>query len=210
MISFQDLTLANWGRHEQAIMDSELMYPDAIRTPREEFINILSEGGFIAKIVLVDSEYAGKAVGYELTPDELPEYGLKDAPAETRVMYLMDIVISARFQGRGLGTLLLKEFIRGASSTGYGLLAGHFRPNSSLSLIRKLGATEKGVWKDWERTGEDYVLCSLDLSKQLPVPIRAAKAMPVAVTLNEGTPEFGVSGYHMLMESHISIANGMK
>ena len=163
MIESDDLKAENWGKYGELILSSELIYPQQIRTPMEEFIEILSSEDTVAKVLLVDSRYAGNAIGFCLTGEEKRDFGLDGVTAGSNVIYLFNFVVNPEFQGNGYGRRLLKEFIMAARNKGYDTLAGHFRNNGSLHIIEKLGAQKKGILKDWESTGEDYIFCLLDL-----------------------------------------------
>ncbi len=165
MMAFQGLDLGCWEKFEDLVMHTEMIYPEPIRTPREEFVTLLHEDNSIAKMAILDGKYIGNAVGFCLNPMEFKGLGLSIVDPNQRFIYLFNIAIEPEYQGRGYGYNLLMDFIKSAIEKGYTHLAGHFRQNSSLHLIKKFGAEEKGVYKNWENTGEDYVLCVLDLSK---------------------------------------------
>lgn len=164
MLEFENLKKDNWKRYEEPILQSESVYPEAIRTPAEEFAYVLEDGDAIAIVALLDSHYIGNIMGFTLDRDELGDYGMGDVPSESEIVYLFSFVINPQYQGMGYGHRLMEEFIREARAKGYRKVIGHFRPNNSLHLIKKLGAEEKGIYRDWMGSGEDYVFCCLDLN----------------------------------------------
>ena len=165
MLSLKDLNMGNWEEYGGLVMLSEMSYPEQIRTPKEEFLSVISEGGAVAKVALCGSRYAGNVMGFPLDRDDMTGYGLSEIPAEARVIYVFNLVIDPAFRGMGYGMALLRDFAATAASMGYSFLVGHFRPGSSLELVRRMGAVEKTVVPDWEGTSENYVLCYLNLER---------------------------------------------
>jgi len=163
MLSFDDLGAGDWGKYGEMILRSENVFPEAIRTPEEDFLEVVSEADGVAKVALLDSQYVGNVFGYRMAQEDFEYYGISDVPREAKVIYLFSVVVNPEFQGRGYGHLLLQEFIKTAKAKGYDYVAGHFRQNNSLQLIRKFGARENGVCHNWDNTGEDCVVCCLDL-----------------------------------------------
>jgi GNAT superfamily N-acetyltransferase len=163
MLSFEDLGAGNWGKYGNLILGSENVFPEAMRTDKEDFIDVVREQDGVAKVALVDSGYAGNVFGYHVSPDDFGYYGLHDIPADAKVIYLFSIVINPGLQGKGYGRQLLLEFIKSAKEKGYDFIAGHFRQNGSLKLIKAFGAKEEGVCPNWENIGEDCVICCLDI-----------------------------------------------
>jgi GNAT superfamily N-acetyltransferase len=75
----------------------------------------------------------------------------------------VNIVIDEKFQGKGYGLVLLKEFIKTARQKNFARVVGHFRHNGSAHLMNKLGGREIRIEKDWLGTREDYSFCELVL-----------------------------------------------
>jgi GNAT superfamily N-acetyltransferase len=163
MLSFEDVGMGDWEKFSEQILHSEGVFPECIRTPREDFLEVVSEGDGVAKVALLDSSYVGNVFGYRIPDDDYEYYGLHDVPQGAKVIYLFSIVINPEFQGRGYGRQLIWEFIKTAKDRGYDFVAGHFRQNGSLKLIKRFGAKEECVCQNWENMGEDYVACCLDL-----------------------------------------------
>jgi len=218
MLSFEDLGAENWSKYSGLILQSELVYPETIRSAPEDFIEILSEGDRIAKVAFTGSEYVGNVIGYCITPEEMKAYGLEGEGDRSKIAYIINIVVAPQHQGKGFGTELLREFIKAAKARGYEKLVGHFRQPNSLNLIKRLGAKEKGVFRNWENTGEDYTLCFLDLqSVRVPVPVQVSVSAPVPGSLSASLsmpealdtsmpelPELGGS-YHLNETLHANI-----
>jgi GNAT superfamily N-acetyltransferase len=171
MLSFDDLGGGNWERYASFILKSEEVFPDGIRTPKEDFIDVVKEGDAIAKVALLESKYVGNIFGYSLLPDETASHGINDVPANSKVIYIFSIVINPEYQGKGYGKQLLWEFIKTAKAKGYDYVAGHFRQNGSLQLIKKFGAKEEGVYHNWENIGEDCIACCLNIH-QIQEPLQ--------------------------------------
>ncbi|MBN2111708.1 GNAT family N-acetyltransferase [Candidatus Woesearchaeota archaeon] len=168
MLIFEDIKPDNWQRFESFVLKTELSYPEEIRTERDEYIEIILEEN-IAKSASFNSEYIGNAIGYPLTIEDVEFHDLTPEMIKVKAIYLFNFAVEPIHQGKGYGMKLLLEFIKSAKEKGYEKLLGHFRPNASLALIKKAGGKELKICKNWENTGEDYVLCELDLkSFQLP------------------------------------------
>ncbi|MFH1237780.1 MAG: GNAT family N-acetyltransferase [Candidatus Aenigmatarchaeota archaeon] len=163
MLAFEDLGSDSWQKYGELILKSENVFPEAIRTPEEDYADTVKENGSIAKVALLDSQYVGNIFGYALLPEDLESHGLHDVPQDAKVIYIFNVVVNPEYQGKGIGKQLLWEFIRTAKDRGYDYIAGHFRQNGSLQLIKKLGAKEEGVYHNWENMGEDCVACCLNI-----------------------------------------------
>jgi len=163
MLTFDDLREDNWNQYGNFVMRSETIYPESIRSPGEEFTCILKSEDSVAKVLLLDSEYIGNAVGFCMDEEDKGDFGLDKLPGNPKIIYLFNILIDPSHQGRGYGSMLMQEFIKSAKSKGYDYIVGHFRPNGSLHIIKKFGAVEGAVCKNWENIGEDYIFCILDL-----------------------------------------------
>ena len=166
MLIFEDINVENWRKAVGSVMKSELTYKKSIRTSRMGYAEILSDGDAIGKLVFNNSNYVGNIIGYAPTTIELADYRLNKPEFKgIKYMYLFNFLVSLNYRGEGIGYLLLREFLKTAKKQGYDKVIGHFRPNSSLALIKKFGAIEIGISEDWENTKEDYVFCELDLKK---------------------------------------------
>jgi GNAT superfamily N-acetyltransferase len=163
MLTFDDLIEGNWNKYGNFVLQSETIYPEFIRSPGEEFIDIVKSRGSIAKIALLDSEYIGNAVGFCMDDEDKEDFGLDKLLSYPKIIYLFNIVINPVHQGKGYGSMLMQEFIKSAKIKGYDYIVGHFRPNGSLHMIKKFGAVEGAVCKNWENIGENYVFCILDI-----------------------------------------------
>jgi GNAT superfamily N-acetyltransferase len=202
MLTFDDLIEGNWNKYGNFVLQSETIYPEFIRSPGEEFIDIVKSRGSIAKIALLDSEYIGNAVGFCMDEEDKGDFGLDKLPGNPKIIYLFNILINPAHQGKGYGSMLTQEFIKSAKAMGYDYIAGHFRPNGSLHMIKKFGAVEGAVCKNWENIGEDYVFCILDL-RSIPgtLPGRhvqdgRTQMPPLAVPQLTVSPAMGMPTYH--------------
>ncbi|MDD5178266.1 MAG: GNAT family N-acetyltransferase [Candidatus Nanoarchaeia archaeon] len=159
-LEFKELNLENFDSYVDYIIHSEELYPTQIRSSKEDYKDMLKDENSIAIVAFSDSEYVGNIVGSPLLDHEFDEYELDK---KKKIVYLYNIVVENNYQGRGLGSKLLKEFIKVAKERGFDTLVGHFRQNRSLALIKKLGCIIKKVHNNWEDSGEDYCFCELDL-----------------------------------------------
>jgi GNAT superfamily N-acetyltransferase len=163
MLRFKDLTLNNWPKFKNSVLNSESVFKKLIRETANDYINILSKKDSIAKIVLLDSKYIGNAIGFCPTKEEVIELKLKGIKTNKLSIYLSNFVIDPKYQNKGYGYLLLKKFIEASKSNGYKKLVGHFRKNTSLHLIEKFNVIKIKEYDNWFNTKETYVLCELEL-----------------------------------------------
>jgi len=163
MLKFEDLTSTNWLKYEKFVLHSEIVFQKPIRNSSEEYLKVISLENSICKIALLDSKYIGNIIGFCPTKKDILEEGLKDVKEDHNMIYMFNFVIEPEYQNKGYGSQLLNEFIKSAKEKKYKKLLGHFRPNSSLYLLKKLGAEEKKTYKNWWKTKEDYTLCKLML-----------------------------------------------
>jgi ribosomal protein S18 acetylase RimI-like enzyme len=166
-LTFQDLNAGNWEKYARCVTGSELVYPEALRTSGEDFAEVVSLDDALSKVALLDSVYIGNAVGFRMDPEEMNEYGLSDLPEGAAVLYILNIVVDPGYQGKGYGNEMMRELLKSAKERGFSFIACHCRQTSSLGIMRKLGAQERGLFRNWEGSGEDFTLCLLDL--QSPV-----------------------------------------
>ncbi|HII71437.1 TPA: GNAT family N-acetyltransferase [Candidatus Woesearchaeota archaeon] len=164
MLTFKHITLDNLQEFAGFIVSSEMNYPSDIRTTIDDFSYILEDEN-IFLVALLDGRYVGNVVGYPLTKNDMDEdcFAGQD-PENNRIMYLFNIVVDPVFQGRGFGSILLREFVRVSKEKGYEKVLGHFRQNGSLRLFEKEGGQRLKLEKDWEGCGEDYFFCELELA----------------------------------------------
>ncbi|MBI3032559.1 GNAT family N-acetyltransferase [Candidatus Woesearchaeota archaeon] len=167
MLSFEELNQFNWFIFEDDILGSEQLYPESIRSTAEEFLELLNTPAVIALTLQFKDKYIGNIIGCPLSADEIKEFGLETTITKhpSKIMYLFNYVIDKNFQGNGYGQDLLLAFCKIAKQRGYETVMGHFRKNESLLVAKKLCAEEKKAFPNWENTGEEYILCELDLNK---------------------------------------------
>lgn len=159
---FHEITADNLGRYEKQIFCSEEMFPEQIRTSREDYMEILTSENSVALVATIDSKYIGNIIGCPVTEEDMAEYEIDLGINREKIIYVYNIVIDNDYQGKGYGHELMKEFIRIAKVRGFEALAGHFRKFRSDSLIRKFGAVAKKTYANWDCSGEVYIFCVLD------------------------------------------------
>jgi ribosomal protein S18 acetylase RimI-like enzyme len=162
-LTFRDLNAGNWEQYAGHVTQSELVYPEALRTSGEEFAEVVLSSGALSKVALLDSVYIGNAVGFRMTLEEVREYGIMDLPQDASVLYILNIVVNPGYQGMGYGNQMMRELLNSAKERGFSFIACHCRQTSSLGIMRKLGAQERGIFSNWEGSGEDFTLCLLDI-----------------------------------------------
>ena len=142
----------------------EEVFEESLREEPKEVVRVVGSNNSVAKVVLVNSEFAGYALGHCPLLEDIRELQLEGA-YNSHLIYLDTFVVLPGFQGLGLGKLLLREFISGAKNKGYDILEGHFRKEGSGSyhIIKKFGAEDIEVKHNWGDSGEDYVYCRLRL-----------------------------------------------
>lgn len=163
-ISFKDLNLESWSSYGKQILESENQYPEDIQSSEENYLFALSKPNAVASVLLVDNQYAGNAVCCPFTQEEVDELMLHDTLPVEGACYLYNFIINENFQGKGLGLALINEIVEKSRNQGYKILSGHFRPNGSLSLAKKIGAKELKPYPNWGETGETYIYCELNLA----------------------------------------------
>jgi GNAT superfamily N-acetyltransferase len=162
-VSFKRLTIENWPEFAYWVLKSEHQYPDEIKSSEENYLFALSKKEAPSILLFCEGQYAGNAVCCPFTKEEIDALELDDTFPVADACYLYNIVIDPQFQGKGLGKILFEKIAQEAKDCGYRKLAGHFRPNGSLSLAQKAGAKEIKPHPDWGDTGETYVYCELEL-----------------------------------------------
>ena len=163
-ITFETLTPSNFSRFQESIMRSEDAYPEAERSAAVDYLDIVKEDSNISMLALLDSSYIGNVFADEPEGEDLEICRPHITCAGRRIIYVYNFIIDRQYQGKGYGHLLLLEFIKQARSRGFEFLVGHFRQNAILKIIKEMGGQERFVVKNWEGSGEDYVLCELDLT----------------------------------------------
>lgn len=165
-IKFADVTRRNLGIYLPLIVrGEEEVFEESMREDSEEVIRVVGSNNSVAKILLVNSEFAGYALGHCPDNDDIVSEELGMPTPDPKVLYIDTFVVLPKFQGLGLGKLLLREFIFGAKNKGYTSLEGHFRKEGSGSyhIIKKFGAEDVEIKHNWGDSGEDYVYCRLRL-----------------------------------------------
>lgn len=140
----------------------ELIYPENLRSDRDDIAEMLSLEGSVAFAALSDGIVAGAVFGFPPDEEKVEDYFLSDIVRPGDI-YLESITVGEALQGQGMGLRLIRAFADGAREAGYRRIVGHFRRNGSLALAKKIGGAEVRIERDWFGTGEEFVCCVIDL-----------------------------------------------
>ncbi|MBW2997558.1 GNAT family N-acetyltransferase [Candidatus Woesearchaeota archaeon] len=163
-VGFEDLTEDNWDEFEDAVIGiEEESFPEKLQFYDNNFIDLLSTPGCIARALVSGDYYLGNVIGHPPTEEDLKGENLEGLVKTEKTLLLATIAIEPKIRRQGYGRMLLEEFIRCAKYQGYERIVGTFRPNGSLHLIKSMGAKELRRHPDWGGTGEEYVSCVLEL-----------------------------------------------
>jgi GNAT superfamily N-acetyltransferase len=155
MNRYLEITSADWDRYGAEIIGLEKEYPAEIASDADDMKEKIGRKGSVGVLHLYRGKVAGFAIGFPLSEEERKEYRLEKFWKDKSI-YLESITVSSDFQGRGFGRALMIEFMRRARENGYSRMIGHFRPNGSAAIMRKLRAEELSIEKNWFGTGQDY------------------------------------------------------
>lgn len=165
MLRFKYLSLDNWERWGNDILESDKVFPGRLRWREEFFLANLVRGDTIAKVLELSGEFIGTAMGHgaysvwDFYLEKLDGFSFKGK----RVIYLTNLVVKPESQKQGYGTMLLEDFIGESRNAGYDTLTGIFRPFTSLPMMRRRGAREVCVFLDYGGSGEDCTFCELPI-----------------------------------------------
>jgi len=148
-------------KFKEQIVSSEFCYPENIRSSYDEYVEIVTAPGSLSMLAFADGQYVGNVMAAPLSEEECTELKVNYDPKTS--IYIYNLVVCPQFQGKGLGSVLIKEFIKKCYNQGFNLITGHFRMNGSFHLVNKMGAEIKAVEHNWEDTNEDYVFCELKM-----------------------------------------------
>lgn len=162
MNKYREITLKEWDEYGTGIVLLEKEYPSAIASDADDLREKIGREGSVALLHLYGGKVAGFAIGFPLSDDEIRDYHLEGL-WKKRSIYLESITVSPDFQKRGFGRALMIEFMRRSRENGYSRMIGHFRPNGSAAIMRKLNADQLAVEKDWFGTGQDYICYEISL-----------------------------------------------
>jgi GNAT superfamily N-acetyltransferase len=141
---------------------------------------MLKDGNTVALAAVLDEVYIGNVFASEPQGEDLEICAASITPGK-KTLYIYNFVIDQAYQHKGYAHLMLTALIEKAKSAGFEMVIGHFRHNGSLHLFKKFGGVEKAAFTNWENSGEEHVLCQLDIAHNLPVQPEPAK--PVAPPL---------------------------
>lgn len=163
-IAFERLSASNWHVYKCAVLDSEQMFDESLRTEEEEYAQMIADPHTISLVMLIDGQYAGSAITKSLKPEDRGELHLNDLPEDPSAIYLHNFVIETHHQGQGLGLALMKQLVEMLKKEArFTKLTGHFRPNGSLATILKLGGKLIKEEQNWFGTGETFSYCELEI-----------------------------------------------
>ncbi|MBI2105939.1 GNAT family N-acetyltransferase [Candidatus Woesearchaeota archaeon] len=131
----------------------------------EDLADLMSIPNSFGKVIFIDSQFVGDVLGHCPPQKEIIELELENKKYNSHMLYIDTFVVLPGFEGKGLGSILLKSFIQEAERRGYKILEGHFRKEASGSyrLIRKFGAQFLTAKHNWQDSGETYMYCRLKL-----------------------------------------------
>lgn len=162
MTAIKKITRTNLEQFAGGIAALESIYPEQLRSSRDDIAGMLSIEGAVAFAALSDGEVAGAVFGFAPDEEKIEDYFLSDIVRPGDI-YLESITVGESLQGQGMGLRLIRSFADGAREAGYRRIVGHFRRNGSLALAKKIGGTEVRTEHDWFGTGEEFVCCVIDL-----------------------------------------------
>jgi GNAT superfamily N-acetyltransferase len=182
-LEFEGLTAANFDKFKEHIIRSEEAYPEPMRSSAEDYLSILKEGKMVALIALLDGVYIGNVFASVPEGEDLEICRASITP-DKKTLYVYNFLIDEAYRHKGYARMMLAELMEKAKGAGFEIVVGHFRHNGSLHLFKKFGGVEKAVFANWENSGEEHVLCELDLAHILPVqPAQPETVMPVTPPL---------------------------
>lgn len=163
MLILEDFTAGNWSKVKDKVLFLENTFPKPIASTEQEIEEVIFEGGAFGKFLSVDTEFVGSIMGYFLEDEGYEGYDLPIEYKGKGAAYIFSIAVHPDHQGKGYGSKLLNEALAALKNKGCNIVLGHYRRNSSYNMIKKLGAKDILICNNWEMTGEDFVLCELDL-----------------------------------------------
>ncbi|MBU1855073.1 MAG: GNAT family N-acetyltransferase, partial [Nanoarchaeota archaeon] len=160
---FKGLNENNLKEYQLLIVESENLYPEALRTSFEDFKDILSAPNSIGLIAFIDEHYIGNCVGSEPSDSDLKDLNIKLFSKDDKIIYVYNLIVTEQFQGKGYGQRLMDEFIKKAKAADYKYVLGNFRQNASYKITKKYKVVIEKLFKNWEDSGEDFVFCVMEI-----------------------------------------------
>jgi ribosomal protein S18 acetylase RimI-like enzyme len=160
-LCFHENIQADWEGMKELMRESVSCYlVDDIRYGKDRFV------GSAYAIPLEKKEDIEKEdPHYEHWMSVIDRYECK------RVAYLYNISIHPECQGKDLAKRLMIEILADCKRQGYDVLLSHAKVGGSLHLHEFFGSMAVGRQKNWYETGEEYILCSINLHNTVLVPL---------------------------------------
>jgi GNAT superfamily N-acetyltransferase len=108
-LTIEDLTLDNWPKFKQKILESELIFQESIRADSDDFVEMLSSENYVAKAALFDSEYIGNFFGICSSKEYLEWFELEGVTENPSSIYMCNFVINPEHQNKDYGQKLLRR-----------------------------------------------------------------------------------------------------
>lgn len=128
-----------WSKFRKQIMDIEnSLYPEDISETEQEIKEIFFEKDAIF-IMFIDED---KLIGY-ICGNNIEKYVTKKDKEynskfnKNNTIYVETINVDKKYQGTGIGTKLLRYFIKQSMDKGYKYVTGHYCEGSSTKLAKK-------------------------------------------------------------------------
>ena len=81
----------------------------------------------------------------------------------SNVIHGDSFTVMPEYRGKGIGHDLIKITLDWATEMGYSHFIGEARKGASWKVFQDFGAEEILVYKDWSKTGEEYVSFKIEL-----------------------------------------------
>lgn len=101
-----ELTLDNYRLFLPRILDSERLFPEAIRLDEGQLCRVLGGERSIAYLAFHQERYAGNALALSPTDEDVAELELLGVTPRNGLLYLYNLVVLPEFQRHGFGPAL--------------------------------------------------------------------------------------------------------
>jgi GNAT superfamily N-acetyltransferase len=160
-LRFVRLNKDNFVDFKSLIYESEMVYPETLRTGIADYFDIVSESDSVCFVLFSDDVYVGNVMG--CSPSEETMLDIGEVLPSGRTIYIYNILISPSFQGKGFGLKLMKKFIDTSIDEGFEFVNGNFRVNGSYKIAKKFNVIFEKKILNWENSGEEFVYCVISL-----------------------------------------------